>query len=147
MHHFKISYTGKHPLKIYFVESGHKFWLGIYLGFLIYAQKFMLINANLNLGLVAFGIFSSLAEVSHYWCHNSQKTSALVSFLQKRGVLLSLKHHRIHHIHDNRNYAFLNGISDPLLNVIARTFYNGYKNYSDKHVAAYIKTLEKKPMI
>jgi len=141
MHHFKMQYTERHPLKIYFIESGHKFWLGLYLILLIAAQQFMSLSANLNLSLVAFGLLSSIAEVSHYWCHNGSKNNAIITFLQKYRLLLSLKHHRIHHVHDNMNYAFLNGISDPLLNIIARHYYKGYQNHSDKHVATYVKRI------
>lgn len=144
MHHFKLKYTKKHPLTIYFTESGHKFWLVIYLILLTGMQKYLNLNANLNLGLVTFGILSSVAEVSHYWCHNPPQNNVIISCLQKYQLLLSLKHHRIHHIHDNMNYAFLNGISDPLLNIIARNCYKGYKNRSDQHVAMYSKTLIKK---
>jgi hypothetical protein len=140
MHHYKLVYTKKHPLHIYFTESGHKFWLVFYLILLTVVQHTVTLNALLNLGLVAFGIFSSVAELSHYWCH-SAKTNALISFLQKHHILLNLKHHRLHHINDNINYAFLNGVSDPLLNVIARHCCKGYKNRSDKHVALYTATV------
>ena len=140
MHHYTVKYTEKNPLKIYFTESGHKFWLGFYLIALVSLQRLVNLNETINLGLVAFGLFSSLAEVSHYWCHNPPKHNALITFLQKYRILLSLRHHRLHHIQDNTHYAFLNGISDPLLNVIARTFFNGYKNRSDEHVAKYMKS-------
>ncbi len=143
MHHHIMKYKEKHPINIYFTESGHKFWLVVYLIFLALIQKYCTLNANLNLGLVAFGILSSFAEVSHYWCHNSVKKKNLITFLQKYRILLSLKHHRLHHINDNVNYAFLNGVSDPLLNLIARTFYQGYKNHSDQHVTTYINELKK----
>ncbi|MDP1614792.1 MAG: fatty acid desaturase CarF family protein [Methylococcales bacterium] len=143
MHHFKLKYTEKHPLHIYFTESGHKFWLVVYLVFLNCLQKYVALDPNLNLGLVSFGILSSFAEVSHYWCHNVQKNNPIILFLQKHRILLSLKHHRFHHIRDNVNYAFLNGVSDPLLNIIARKYYTGYKSRSDKHVATYIKNCSK----
>lgn len=139
IHHLKVKYTPKHPLNIYFTESGHKFWLVIYLALLIYSQKYITLNPNLNVGLVLFGILSSIAEVSHYWCHNPPKNNSCILFLQKYRILLSLKHHRAHHIGDNINYAFLNGVSDPVLNIIARHFYKGYKNHSDQHVKRYFK--------
>ena len=142
VHHFKLRYTERHPLHLYFTESSHKFWLFIYLILLTISQKHLKLDANLNLGLVLFGILSSIAELSHYWCHNARKTDKVISFLQKYHVLLSLKHHRLHHIEDNKNYAFLNGMSDPLLNIIARTYFKGYKNNSDKHVALYFKNLD-----
>jgi hypothetical protein len=144
MHHLKLKYIEKHPLKIYFTESGHKFWLVIYLAFLTCSQKYISLNVNLNLGLVTFGLLSSVAEVSHYWCHNPPKNNVIVHLLQKYHLLLSLKHHRVHHLYDNMNYAFLNGISNPLLNIIARNYYKGYKNHSDKHVAIYIKNFQER---
>lgn len=137
LHHYKLRYKEKHPVKIYFYESGHKFWLVIYLLLLIYAQQNQLLSSNLNLGLVTFGILSSMAELSHYWCHQHTNNNCVIRFLQKYRLLLSLEHHRMHHINDNTHYAFLNGISDPLLNMIARACCRGYKNHSDKYVRAY----------
>ena len=67
VHHYKLKYKEAPAFKIYLYESGHKFWLVIYLLVLLYAQKVMQLPSNLNLGLVAFGILFSLAEVSHYW--------------------------------------------------------------------------------
>ena len=140
LHHYKLRYQEKHPIKIYFYESGHKFWLVIYLLLLIYAQHNLHVSPNLNLGLVTFGILSSIAELSHYWCHQ-QHNNRMILWLQKYRLLLSLKHHRLHHINDNTHYAFLNGISDPLLNLIARACYKGYKNRSDKYVFAYFQKI------
>ncbi|MCA0403198.1 MAG: fatty acid desaturase family protein [Proteobacteria bacterium] len=140
LHHSKLKYTEKHPLIIYFNESGHKIWLAFYLVFLCLIQLKLHLNTELNLILTLFGILSSWAELSHFWCHNSSN-SKIIIFLQKYYVLLSMKHHRLHHCQDNINYAFLNGLSDPLLNLIARFYYKGYKNNSDKHVDAYVKGL------
>lgn len=137
MHHYKIKYKEIDFLKIYFYESGHKFWLVVYLIVLACSQGYFKIDANVNLGLVSFGVLSSVAELSHYWCHNPAKNNSLVCWLQKHRILLSLKHHRLHHVKDNINYAFLNGVSDPLLNIIARYYFKGYKQNSDIHVAAY----------
>jgi hypothetical protein len=39
---------------------------------------------------------------------------------------------------DNTNYAFLNGITDPLVNLIAQKISNGYKNSTDLHFALYV---------
>ena len=44
----------------------------------------------------------------------------------------------IHHVSDNKNYSFLNGISDPLINCIAYALYDGYKNNADKHAKSYM---------
>jgi hypothetical protein len=141
MHHYKMRYQEKHALKIYFTESGHKFWLVVYLILLTTGQNVISISPNFNLGLVAFGTLSSFAEVSHFWCHNATKSHKIIAFLQRHRVLLSLNHHRLHHVQDNTHYAFLNGVSDPLLNIIASKCYKGYKNHSDKHVATYIQRL------
>ncbi|NNM59633.1 MAG: hypothetical protein HKM04_07440 [Legionellales bacterium] len=141
VHHYKLRYKDKHSIKIYFYESGHKFWLVIYLLLLVYVQQMMHMSQNLNLGLVFFGIFSSIAELSHYWCHKQKGNNIVITSLQKYHLLLSFKHHRLHHINDNMNYAFLNGMSDPLLNLIARHCYRGYKNQSDLHVTAYFKKI------
>lgn len=139
MHHVTLKYTDKHPIKIYFTESGHKFWLAVYLIGLTTAQYYWQMDSNLNLGLVIFGILSSVAELSHYWCHKSARSHAFVRFLQHTGFLLRLKHHRLHHVQDNTHYGFLNGCSNPLLNRIAKQFYQGYKTRSDQHVATSLK--------
>lgn len=139
LHHIKLTYQNKHPLKIYFYESGHKIWLVFYLIIIFLAQYVTHLNFCLNLCLVSIGVLSSLAELSHFWCHNKKQTNLFIRLLQKNRILLSMQHHKFHHRNDNINYAFLNGVSDPLLNMIAKRFYSGYKNSSDKHVAAYEK--------
>lgn len=142
LHHAKYFYTVRHPLKVYFDESGTKFWLLVYLFFLAGIQFSVHLSALLNTGLVAFGIFSSVAELSHYWCHNATEKNRLILWLQNHHVLLSKKHHKAHHCSDNIQYAFLNGVTDPLINLIARCCYKGYKNFADKHTRAYMqKTL------
>lgn len=134
LHHSKLYYQSKHPIKIYFYESGHKLWLVFYLLIIFIVQHCVNLNFCLNLFLVIIGTLSSVAELSHFWCHNSQNGNAIIRALQKYRLLLSMKHHRIHHCSDNINYAFLNGLTDPLLNIIARIFYQGYKNRSDLHI-------------
>ena len=137
LHHTRLTYQNKHVIKIFFYESGHKIWLFFYLWILCFSQHLFHLNFCFNLFLVAIGFLSSLAELSHFWCHNSTRGNALVRWLQKYRILLSMKHHRIHHTDDNVNYAFLNGMTDPFLNKIAHYFYRGYKNFSDRHVMAY----------
>jgi hypothetical protein len=139
LHHAKPQYNTRPALKIYFHESGSKFWLLGYLFLLIWLQKSNALPYTLNVGLVFIGILSSLAEVSHYWCHNSQ--NKLIIILQKYRVLLSKQHHMSHHRLDNTHYAFLNGISDPLINLISHYYYQGYKNHADKHTAAYLRQI------
>lgn len=139
LHHIKLTYQEKHPIKIYFYESGHKIWLVFYLMIIFTIQRLTHLNFCLNLGLVSIGVLSSISELSHFWCHNKKQTNRFIRFLQENKILLSMQHHKLHHQKDNINYAFLNGMSDPILNRIAKQFYSGYKNFSDKHVAAYEK--------
>jgi hypothetical protein len=134
LHHKTPEYKNNNIFAIYFNESGMKFWLVIYLlGVLILA--ILGINHILLAILILVGILSSFAEVSHYLCHNSKSKS--VKFFQGIGIILSMKHHKNHHNEDNNSYAFLNGMSDFIIDKIAHTFYSGYKNNSDKHYEHY----------
>lgn len=137
LHHKKPIYKRKSILRVYFDESGAKYWLPVYLALVIYLQNNLLLSFNLNLCLTSIGILSSIAEVSHYLCHNSKKNNVIINILQKYKILLPKEHHKIHHCHDNVNYAFLNGVSDPVINIIASVLYDGYKNNADKHVMFY----------
>jgi len=137
MHHRNMKYKTRHPLMIYVIESGSKFWLVVYLGMVIFLQYQLSLVVFINIFLVAFGVFSSFAEVSHYWCHNAHNKNSIIKKLQKFKILLPKKHHLIHHTQDNVNYAFLNGVTDPILNILAKKFYKGYKNSSDRHAANY----------
>ncbi|MFJ1269190.1 fatty acid desaturase CarF family protein [Legionella lytica] len=139
LHHAKFFYTVRHPLRVYFDESGTKFWLLTYLLVLVGVQFSVHLSVFLNTGLVAFGIFSSIAELSHYWCHNATKKNRLILWLQNHHILLSKEHHKAHHCSDNTHYAFLNGVTDPLINLIARCYYQGYKNHADQHTRAYMQ--------
>lgn len=139
LHHAKLQYKNRHPLQIYYYESGTKFWLSGYLIVLLLLQHHGNLYYAVNFGMVCIGILSSVAELSHYWCHNSTSKNSVINWLQKYRILLSKKHHFVHHRNDNKQYAFLNGLTDPLLNKIANYFYAGYKNNADKHVQAYMK--------
>jgi len=134
LHHRTPNYREFSIFRIYFNESGSKFWLVVFLIFTIYMTLFSA-NDYLILLLILVGILSSVAEVSHFLCHNSK--SKIVLFLQKSRLLLSMKHHRNHHEKDNQSYAFLNGMSDFLLDKIAKKFYGGYKEKSDLHSSGY----------
>ncbi len=134
LHHKTPEYKNNNLFLIYFNESGAKFWLAPYLLMVLFLYT-LEINSVLLAVLILFGILSSFAEVSHYLCHNSKSKTVL--FLQKIGLLLSMKHHKRHHNEDNNGYAFLNGMSDFLIDKIAEIFYEGYKNNSDKHYEMY----------
>ncbi len=139
LHHAKYVYQKRHLLKVYFDESGTKFWLLIYLLLLTNMQLNAHLSTPLNIGLTAFGIFSSIAELSHYWCHNATEQNKIILWLQNHYIFLSKKHHKSHHCSDNIQYAFLNGASDPAINFIARRLFNGYKNNADLHTKAYLQ--------
>lgn len=143
LHHAQPRYINKPLMKIYFFESGTKFWLLLYLIVLCVVQIKVQLPAALNLILVLIAILSSIAELSHYLAHNTNN-HRIIKYLQKYHFLLSMKHHSAHHLQDNINYAFLNGFSDPLLNFIARYFYKGYKNNADRHTRAYTESHNKK---
>lgn len=135
LHHKTPMYKKDNLLLVYFNESGAKNWLVGYLLLAVILIRSTSIHPALSYFMVYFGILSSVAEVSHYLCHVSNSKIAL--YLAYAGLLLTKKHHGPHHNADNVNYAFLNGITDPLLNVIARKFSSGYKNTTDRHYAAY----------
>lgn len=134
LHHRTPNYQHFSIFKIYFNESGPKFWLVPFL-MLTILLSFFTVNEYFLLILILVGILSSVAEVSHFLCHNSR--SKLVLFLQKMNLLLSMKHHNRHHLKDNQSYAFLNGTSDFILDKIASKVYGGYKENSDLHANAY----------
>lgn len=135
LHHKTPLYKKNNILLVYFNESGAKNWLVGCLLIAVILIKYSSIHPVASYIMVYFGILSSVAEVSHYCCHVLD--SSIAAYLRTLGLLLSKKHHARHHIADNLNYAFLNGISDPLLNVIARKFSRGYKNTTDMHYATY----------
>lgn len=135
LHHQTPRYRKNALLVVYFTESGSKLWL---VGFLLLAAagiRTQSVPPVIAWGLVYFAILSSVAEVSHYCCHTVD--SRATRFLSRAGLLLSKRHHARHHAADNVNYAFLNGLTDPLLNAIARRVGRGYKGTTDRHYAAY----------
>lgn len=134
LHHQTPRYKKNILPIVYFNESGSKIWL---VGFLLMIMAFSPMMNNIVLHILVYiGILSSVAEVSHYLCHTSN--SPIVVFLSRIGILLSKQHHFKHHINDNMNYAFLNGVSDPLINVLANKYYKtGYKNNTDLHYIYY----------
>jgi len=135
LHHKVPLYRKSNLLMVYFTESGSKLWLVFYLLGVVALQGRFEMNAPLLYVLVYTGILSSVAELSHYLCHTSR--SSLARFLASSGLLLAKRHHAEHHLHDNKNYAFLNGCTDPLLNRIAAACCKGYKNNTDLHYATY----------
>ncbi|HAZ14840.1 MAG: hypothetical protein A2X86_20915 [Bdellovibrionales bacterium GWA2_49_15] len=135
LHHRTPKYQDHNLLAVYFVETGSKIWLVFYLGLVACLSPLFPPNSVLLFTLVYIGVLSSVAEVSHYLCHNSR--SPVVDFLARLRILLSKKQHSLHHREDNISYTFLNGLTDPLVNIIARKYFTGYKNGTDLHFAKY----------
>jgi hypothetical protein len=135
LHHKVMQYTKRNLVTVYFNETGSKVWLVGYLCTVLLSAKLLTAHPVVLHVLVYVGILSSAAEVSHYLCHSSD--SALAMFLGNMRVLLPKRHHARHHLQDNKNYAFLNGFSDPLLNLFASVMYKGYKQTTDVHYAHY----------
>ena len=135
--HHKVMQYKKHNLAVvYFNESGSKVWLVGYLCAVYLLLGMLKEHQIVSYVLVYVGILSSVAEVSHYLCHSSD--SALSMLLGRMRVLLPKRHHARHHLEDNKNYAFLNGFTDPLLNLCATALFMGYKGTTDTHYAHYV---------
>ena len=134
LHHKTQMYKNANIFIIYFNESGAKFWLVPYL-LIVLLFWALEINSFVLLIFIYIGILSSVAEVSHFLCHNSN--SNFIKKLQKYRILLPLSHHKNHHKYDNQSYAFLNGTSDFIIDKIAKKLYRGYKNGSDEHFEKY----------
>jgi len=134
LHHQTQKYKDANLFFIYFNESGAKFWLVPYLLSVLLLSTSALPSFLLLL-FIMIGILSSVAEVSHYLCHNGE--SKFITLLQKYRILLPMSHHRQHHVNENEGYAFLNGSSDFIIDIIAKKLYKGYKNGTDKHFESY----------
>lgn len=135
LHHRTPRYQDNNLLVVYFIETGSKIWLVFYL--MTIAILFHLPNSNpvFLYTLTYVGILSSIAEVSHYLCHNSN--SAVVMLLAQIKLLLPKREHARHHLENNVSYTFLNGMANPVVDFIARIFFAGYKNKTDLHYATY----------
>lgn len=70
--------------------------------------------------VVFFSLFGAFSEWFHAFGHGAHRHNPLVRRLQAAGVLLSTKHHGLHHAWPHkRNYCIFNGMCDPLLNRFA----------------------------
>ncbi|MFA7330001.1 MAG: fatty acid desaturase CarF family protein [Candidatus Delongbacteria bacterium] len=129
LHHRTPRYQDQPLWRVYVHESGFKLWLPPFLA-LGLALADPLGPAGLRLWAWV-GLLSSVAEVSHYLCHNSGARWA--RSLAAAGLLLPRREHARHHREDNVSYAFLNGWSNPLLDILARRGFPGYKQGTDRH--------------
>jgi hypothetical protein len=136
LHHRTPRYARNPLWLVYFRESGSKLWLAMCMILAVFAVWFWHLHPLVATGILAFSVFSSAAEVSHYLCHTSD--AGWVRFLGRIRILLSARLHARHHVADNVDYAFLNGMTNPVINLVARHFFKGYKQRSDLHYATYI---------
>ena len=143
LHHRTPRYQDNNVIAIYFFETGSKVWLVFYLAALAVLFHLPHIHSVVLYLLTYIGILSSVAEVSHYLVHNSMSPVAL--FLARIKLLLPKRQHAAHHLQDNTSFTFLNGITDPLVNAIAKRYFPGYKTTTDLHYATYTsKTLARR---
>jgi hypothetical protein len=133
LHHKQPKYKNKNIVHMYFSENGSKIWLLICI--LAYILCGNSLHKYVKIFLINFFLLSSFAEVSHYLCHNS--TNKFVKYLQKYNIILRPVRHQLHHEEDNKNYTFLNGCTDFIVNYIAKQYYKGYKSHADIHSLDY----------
>lgn len=135
-HHHVPRYRDRPAWVVFLAENAMKNWLAVYMVLLVAVIAYL--PAGVAFTLLAFSLLSSFAELSHYLCHNS--THPVVRALQRARIILHPDHHRHHHEADNTHYAFLNGMTDPLLNRIAKRLYpKGYVDTTEAHSAAYYR--------
>ena len=134
LHHRTPQYAKQSIFALYYNEAGTKLWLLLFYPFSI---VFVLFSSNEYFGvlLIYIGFLSCFAELSHYLCHNSR--NKYIRILQDLGILLSIKKHQRHHKENNRQYAFLNGMSDFIIDFISAKLYTGYQVTTDLHYSEY----------
>lgn len=133
-HHHIPRYRDRPALVVFFAENGMKNWLAVYMVVLVATMSHL--PAAVAFTLLAFSLLSSTAELSHYFSHNS--TNRLVHALQQARILLHPDHHWVHHKADNTHYSFLNGMTNPLVNFIAKRAYpRGYVTTTNAHSSPY----------
>jgi sterol desaturase/sphingolipid hydroxylase (fatty acid hydroxylase superfamily) len=138
LHHRTPRYRRRPLLLVYYQESGSKLWLAIVEMAMITGIRLGVFSGVVAYLMLYFAVLSSVAEVCHYRCHVAQ--TKFGRLLGSVGIILSSRYHARHHREDNVQYAFLNGMTDPLLNLIARKFYPGYKITTDRHYARFVGT-------
>lgn len=137
LHHRTPKYRKRTLIQVYYEEAGSKLWLAVVACSSVVSVGFGWVRPWQGFFLLYFAVFSCVAEVSHYLCHTPNGTFA-VKLLTRCRILLSSRQHARHHRNDNVQYAFLNGMTDPLLDWIAKRYYAGYKSTTDLHYARYV---------
>jgi len=135
LHHRRPRYRRRPISVVYYQEAGSKVWLALVELCLLLAVTLGLLRGGFAFFVFDFAVLSCVAEVSHYLCH--VPSSKFARWLANSRLLLSRRHHVRHHREDNVQYAFLNGMSDPVLNWVAKKYYAGYKTTTDRHYATY----------
>jgi hypothetical protein len=138
LHHRTPRYRIRPIWRVYYEESGSKVWLAVVEAALFLSVRVKWLDPRLSHLVLYFAVLSCVAEVSHYLCH--VPPTPWGRWLGRTGILLSPKYHGRHHREDNVQYAFLNGMSDPVLDWIAKRYYSGYKSTTDLHFARYYGT-------
>lgn len=136
LHHRTPRYRRRPIPVVYYQEAGAKLWLALVEIAMLATIGLGWVNGAIGFFMLYFAVLSCVAEVSHYLCH--VPPTRLGRFLGRVGILLSSRYHGQHHRQDNVQYAFLNGMTDPVLNWIAKRYYSGYKSTTDLHYAAYV---------
>jgi hypothetical protein len=137
LHHRTPAYKIKPLAAVYWHESGSKIWLAMFQLAAVAAALLGAVSGAAMWGIFYFSVLSCVAEVSHYLCH-VPNTNAFERFLGRVGILMNNRYHaREHHTKDNINYSFLNAMTDPLVDLIAKKLYTGYKETTDTHYAYY----------
>jgi hypothetical protein len=136
LHHRTPMYKQNPLVYVYYHESGSKIWLAIFMLIAVPCIWLGFVTGVLAYGALYFAILSCIAEVSHYLCHVPKPQSGQI--LGRTRILLSKRYHITrHHVNDNIQYTFLNGMTDPLVDLIAKKFFTGYKNTTDTHYSHY----------
>ena len=136
LHHRTPLYKRNPIPVVYYHESGAKIWLAFFLVAAVGCVWQGVLYGVAAYGIMYFSILSSIAEVSHYLAHDSD--SKFARFLGRARILLPIKHHARHHIEDNISYTFLNAMTDPLVDALAKRLYPiGYRQTTDLHYARY----------
>ncbi len=137
LHHRTPAYKIKPLAAVYYHESGSKIWLAFFEIAAVAAVWFGGVAGVAEWGIFYFSVLSSVAEVSHYLCH-VPNANAFERFLGRVGILMNNRYHvSQHHLKDNINYTFLNAMTNPLVDAIAKKYYTGYRTTTDTHYAFY----------
>jgi hypothetical protein len=101
-HNIKQRYNYRNIFNMYFFGFCIKFQLPLTPVFLLTLCVILPENESLPFFVIVFWILSSIAEFSHYLCHNSKS----VFLIQRVKLIIPKENHKKHHIYDGVNYIF-----------------------------------------